>query len=156
MAILIDNEITAADINSVITKITNEVTARAVSGGTNPSAVSQGGEIMGTTPTSMITRDTNINASHCYCQTDNGIKTHSGGKSLTLTAAAGNFDSGDEEVGTLTKAIETDIDNLVAQCDCNSYGCVCVTNFTVLCGCNTVCDCQAQCSCVVNCGCYIK
>lgn len=145
-----NNNITASDINAIITKINNEENSRGV-GLSDIGSVSQYAKILGQKFKDMVNRNTSINNHHCYCEADAGRDagdTTKTGTTLSLTASTGDYDVGDGISAANINEIDTDIDNLVAQCDCDTYA------QSTGCSCNTVCTCEGDCSCVSQgCGC---
>lgn len=161
MTISTNGLMSSSDINAIITAINNEVTRRNTSG--SLSTISSSSIEASSTMTGMISSNSTINSSHCYCQTGQGIATHNGGVGISLTASSSNFGSGIQEVSSYALAISTDITNLAAKCACNSYSCTCNTNSTyaatcneVLSGCKSECGCNSVCTCAsTNCTCDV-
>lgn len=144
------NKITAADINSLISKINSEENERTTNRTTPPTSytdlptVSIGDKILASKHDDMRIRIDNIDALHCYCESDASIQTHHGGTPLAQTSpdvAVG--EQINESTDTDFSSMDSDIDALIAQCACDS-------NICGECTCDGVCGCNVDCGCVAD------
>ncbi|KKN90790.1 hypothetical protein LCGC14_0223730 [marine sediment metagenome] len=166
MPISSGSPILASDVNAIIAKINSEENNRTGLGLSDLPDMIVSNPCLASDHDSWRTRNDAINAFHCYCEADGGRDagdTTKTGTTLGLTAP--NVTSGNSMLASQLTTLETDIDNLVAQCDCDTYVCSCVGNCTTVCTCNTnvctcvgnctsVCSCNTNvCTCVSQCGC---
>jgi len=153
LTIGVDNEITAADINAIITKINSEENDRVnlsdEGDQTDIASINAGDQIAEGKHDGMRVRNDWIDAVHCYCESDGLIVTHSGGASISPTAPDVATGEQIDETGTTDwSALETDADALIAQCDCDGNICLCEVNQTFTCTCNIDCGCAGDCGCI--------
>lgn len=151
----VGSNVTASDINTIITKINNEENSRGV-GLSDLGSVSQYAKVLGQKFKDMVSRNNSINAHHCYCESDGARDpgdTTKTGTTLTLTASSGDYDAGDKITAGNINEIDSDIDSLVAQCDCNTYSQDICSCDSYSCGCQSDCTCVGNCSCEGNCTC---
>ncbi len=148
----VGTNVTESEIDNIISAINSEENTRTAggSGYGDLGDVSPDANVVGQKFKDMVTRLGEVNSEHCYCQGQGSIATHNGGVGISITSSGGDYDAGSDEItaGNINEIV-TDINNLVAQCDCDGYSCAC----EVYCNCETYCSCNYYCTCDYYCIC---
>ena len=153
MVIAVGSKVEAADVNAIILKINNESVTRELGLAVIIDVV-VGNKCQASEHDSWRVRDDLINANHCWCEVDPAHDPGDppGGTPLVLTAP--NVAVGDYlEAVTQMQTLEADVDNLIAQCNCDTYEQQLVCACNVFCDCNAFCACDAECTCVAYSSC---